>query len=476
MNNFTRRTLLAGGALAAVGATTLGWLASKPGGAIVTPGRSRARPVKSDEALPGEVDVVIIGGGYVGCCTALTLAERGVRVALCEKGVIAGEASGRSVGWVDSQFLDPVKMEMIARSKELWAGMNARIGADTGHRPLGLTSLLANDEAIAAAQGWLESVKGAPGVDARLVGSAEAARLQPGASGRWAGALYQPSDASVEPTMAAPAIAEAAQRAGAIVMQNCAVRGVERSAGRISGVITEKGPIKCQSVVLAGGYWSPLFARSLGIDLPQFGANASMSRVAGVKGPAVSAWGPGFCWRPQIDGSYTIAAITGATPITPALLGNLHRLGPAMKHMWGEVEPVFNWRTFWDEWRQPRQWALDKASPFESNRIYMPEVRDGLLDKVLRDLAGSYPVFEGAQTVERWGGTLITTPDNMPVLDAAPGIPGLFLGTSFYYGLTMGPAAGEALADLVTGASPKIDLKLYRQGRFADGSPIAFRF
>ena len=475
MNKFTRRTVLGGGVAAAAGAATLGWLASQPGGAILTPGRSRARPVKGSATPPKEVEVVIIGGGFIGCCTALTLAERGVRVALCEKGVIAGEASGRSVGWVDSQFLDPVKMELIGRSKQLWAGMNTRTGIETGYRPLGLTSLLADEDGIAAAQAWLASVKGAPGVNARLVGPDEAARLQPGSPTKWAGALYQPSDASVEVTLAAPAIAEAAQRAGAAIVQQCAVRGIERSGGRISGVITEKGPIKCHSVVLAGGYWSPLFARSLGIDLPQFQANASMSRVVGIKGPGISAWGPGFCWRPQIDGSYTVAAISGATPITPALVGNLYRLGPAMQHMWGEVEPVLNWRTFWNDWNQPRKWALDQASPFEANRILTPEIRDGLLDDVLRDLATAYPVFGKVKTVERWGGVLVTTPDNMPVLDKLDAIPGFYLGTGFYYGLTMGPAAGEALADLVMGVKPRIDLTLYRQDRFVDGSPIAFR-
>ncbi len=58
------------------------------GGAYV-PGVSRANPVECDNEPPQSYDVVIVGGGFVGCCTALNLAERGVSVALCEKGVIA---------------------------------------------------------------------------------------------------------------------------------------------------------------------------------------------------------------------------------------------------------------------------------------------------------------------------------------------------------------------------------------------------
>ena len=70
------------------------------GGAIVS-GTSRAEKVEGDAQLPSEVDVVVIGGGVIGCITALELAERGVSVAVCEKGAIAGEASGRAVGLLE---------------------------------------------------------------------------------------------------------------------------------------------------------------------------------------------------------------------------------------------------------------------------------------------------------------------------------------------------------------------------------------
>jgi glycine/D-amino acid oxidase-like deaminating enzyme len=53
--------------------------------------------------------------------------------------------------------------------------------------------------------------------------------------------------------------------------------------------------------------------------------------------------------------------------------------------------------------------------------------------------------------------------------------PGLIVGAGFYFGMTMAPAAGEALADLAMGQKPRIDLNLYRLSRFSDGSPIVFR-
>jgi glycine/D-amino acid oxidase-like deaminating enzyme len=69
------------------------------------------------------------------------------------------------------------------------------------------------------------------------------------------------------------------RRAGGVVLERCAVRGVETKGGRISGVVTEKGAIACDSVVLAGGAWSRLFAGNAGIDLPQLKVLGSVFRT-----------------------------------------------------------------------------------------------------------------------------------------------------------------------------------------------------
>lgn len=470
-----RRFLIGSGAVAVAGLGASGWELSKPGGKIIMPGRSRARKVASSTVMPTETDVVVIGGGFVGTAAALTLAERNVSVTLCEKGVVAGEASGRSHGQIDSQYLDPVKMELIARSKELWRGLNERTGLDTGFRTGGLTCLLADEEAIAGAESWLESVRGLPGVDARLLSAREIAAMQPGAARHYPGAMFQPSDASAEPTLAVPAIAEAAVRHGATLLQNCAVRAIETSGGRVSAVVTERGRIKTSSVVLAGGVWSPFMAKSLGLDLPQFQAHSSMRRIRPAKGPAISAWAPEFTWRPMIDGSYSICATNGVVPITPATIKNVRRLIPALRAMWSEVDPVFNYDTFMSQWNIPDQWDLEKPSPFEQNRVLMPEIRKGVLDNVQHKIETAFPAFKGARHVEDWAGVLVTTLDNMPVLSPVDTLPGLYLGTGFYYGLTMGPAAGEALADLVMGNRPKFGLDNYRYERFSDGSELIFR-
>jgi glycine/D-amino acid oxidase-like deaminating enzyme len=94
----------------------------------------RVDPVHASSELPAEVDVVVIGGGIIGASTALFLAERGVSVALCEKGRIAGEQSSRNWGWCRKMGRDLAEVPLAVESLRLWEGMNARTQAETGFR------------------------------------------------------------------------------------------------------------------------------------------------------------------------------------------------------------------------------------------------------------------------------------------------------------------------------------------------------
>ena len=476
-SKLTRRVLLGTGVLAgAAVAAGLGVLLSRKGGAI-TQGVSRARRVAAAGALPAETEVVVVGGGNIGCLTALSLAERGVRVVLCEKGVIAGEASGRSLGYIDSLFVDPAKAQIVARSKQLWEELNARVGADTGYRRTGTAALFGDVQGVDYAREWLKSAQGTYGSDGRILDAREAQALAVGSRDTFAGALYVPSDGIAEPQLAAPAVAEQARRRGGVVLQNCAVRGLETRAGRVSGVVTELGAIRCQSVVIAGGIWSPVFLRSLGLDLPQFMAFGSAMRFAAASGPSVGlvCTERGIVMRRGLQGSYHVCRPVAPVPITPATLSNALRLLPALRRMGDQLEVVLNVRTFMSQWSIPRRWPLDRPSPFEENRILVPQTHNDMVDEVARQVDAGFPAIARAGEVERWAGAMMSTLDNMPVISAVESHPGLFVGSGFYFGLTMAPAAGEALADLVTGHPPQIDLKLYRFSRFSDGSALEFR-
>src|SRR6476661_5203071 len=112
--------------------------------------------VQSDPAVPPRAGVVIIGGGIIGVCTALFLAEKGHAVALCEKGRIGGEQSSRNWGWCRTMGRDAREIPLAIESLRLWRGMNARTGRETGFRQPGIAYLCETEQEVATQEAWLD--------------------------------------------------------------------------------------------------------------------------------------------------------------------------------------------------------------------------------------------------------------------------------------------------------------------------------
>ena len=219
---------------------------------------SEATPVTWPGPHPAETDVVVIGGGVIGVCTALYLARSGQRVVLLEKGRIAGEQSSRNWGWIRQQGRDADELPIMVEANRLWRDLASETNVDIGLKTGGVTYLASTEKAMAGYTDWLVHAQ-ANGVDSRLLSTAETAELIPGMARKYVGALYTASDMRAEPWVAVPALAGIAARAGVSIVENCAVRALDLAAGRVAGVITEQGRIKASEVVLAGGAWSSLF-------------------------------------------------------------------------------------------------------------------------------------------------------------------------------------------------------------------------
>src|ERR1700682_2263129 len=139
----------------------------------------RVDPVRSDDAIPARAGVVIVGGGIIGACTALFLAQKGIKSVPCEKGHIAGEQSSRNWGWCRKMGRDPRELPLIIESMRLWQGMNALVDAETGFRQPGIAYLCETADELALHEQWLEPARPYQ-LDTRLIGGAEVARLMPG--------------------------------------------------------------------------------------------------------------------------------------------------------------------------------------------------------------------------------------------------------------------------------------------------------
>lgn len=431
----------------------------------------RVDPVVSDEKLPPRADVVIIGGGIIGTSAALFLAQKGISVALCEKGHVAGEQSSRNWGWCRKMVRDPRELPLIIESLRLWEYLNETVEAETGFRTCGIMYLGDTEADLAQLETWLEHAREYQ-LDTHIINGAEVAERLPGLTKKWSGALYTPSDGKGEPQLAAPAIANAARRAGAAILTNCAVRGVETTGGRVSGVVTEKGRIACQSVVLAGGAWSRLFCGNLGVELPQLKVLGSVMRTEKLDGgPEVSASGGRFGYRKRMDGGYTVSTL-GVRTID--LVPDSFRLAldyiPAVRVHWKKLRFRAGSR-FAEEWRMKRRWNLDETTAFEAVRTLDPLADPVVLERARDSIAESFPAFRNVKIAETWGGMMDVMPDAIPVISAVDAVPGFFIATGFSgHGFGIGPGAGRLVADMVAGGPTIVDPTPFRLSRFTDGS------
>ncbi len=424
-------------------------------------------PVTGAADLPEAVDVVVIGGGIVGVSTALTLAERGVSVALCEKGLIGGEQSGRNWGWVRQMGRDPAEIPLAMQSLASWREMNARIGEETGFRQTGIAYLCRNAKQEAEYEAWLPHAR-AFGLDSRLLRADELRQHFPGMEGNFTAALHTSTDGRAEPWKAAPAIARGAIRAGAHVLTSCAVRSVERQGGRVSGVVTERGRIACSSVVLAGGAWSRLFAGNFGIDFPQLKVIGTVARVAPVQGvPDMPVGADNFAFRRRLDGGFSIAMRNvNVAPIVPDSFRLFAEFTPNLVKSWRELKLRVNGR-FIEEWNTPRRWSPEDVTPFERVRILDPAPVERFNSQGLAHLARAFPAFAQTRITQHWAGLIDVTPDAVPVIGPVPSTPGFFIASGFSgHGFGIGPGAGRLMAEIVMGAQTCVDPAPFRYDRF----------
>jgi glycine/D-amino acid oxidase-like deaminating enzyme len=404
---------------------------------------SNAAPPPVDRpSLPERADVVVIGAGVIGTSVAWHLAEATDLDVVClDRHTVGSGSTSRSAAAFRQQFSAVQHVRMSVYSARDYLAFPERFGVEPVFVQNGYLFLYksASDLEAAAKRVDLQHREGV--LEAAVLTPDEANRL-PDLVGAFrtealAGATWCPTDGFLKPSEIAMAYAGAARREGARILANQRVTGIERTNGRVSGVLVNgRDRIRCDAVVLAAGWWSRFAAEAAGCPIPL----TAVKRYLYIT--------PQFTSR-RVDHF-------------PLIVGDL---GPYTR-------PESNGLMMgWDE-RPPRPEGIDRypSPPQDEDALEagQDDVESGFgrgIDdygyEVLAQLAEFIPFLEEEGGVEHVAcGYYEITPDDKAILGEDPRLGGLFHATGFSgHGIMHAPAAGRAISDLIRGEPPPFDLE-----------------
>lgn len=382
-------------------------------------------------------DVVIIGGGCMGASVAYHLARRGVtNVVLVEREPLLGtQSTGRNSGGLRHQFSHEANVRLSIESIRLLETFEEAVGSPVDFHQDGYLFLLSSEKSVADFRASVEMQRRL-GVPVDWLDADGARALAPGLDARGVlAATFCPKDGVADPNGVTQGFARAAQTAGVEICRETEATGIVRRAGRAGAVDTTRGRIETEAVVVAAGAWTgELVALAAGVPVP---IRPLRRHIFIAQPPTSRGW-------VRCDAS-----------------GREERLAPGNHLMVIDFETTFYFH------REGANLLFGMGDPNERFG-FDTTVRWDLLGDVVDVAVTRLPVLAETAVSHAWAGLYEMTPDAMPIIGPAPGLPGLFVIAGFSgHGFQHSPAAGRVLADVVAGADPHFDLAPFALGRFS---------
>ncbi|WP_291296823.1 FAD-binding oxidoreductase [Elioraea sp.] len=370
------------------------------------------------------VNTAIVGGGLMGCWTALMLRRRdpGHCVCVIEKGKVGAQASGVNYGNLRIQGRHPGQLPLSLRAASLWERLPDLIGEGcefdaTGHL------YAARDDAreIAKVETAARQASEA-GLATELLDARALAQRWPWLNG-FSMASWSPRDAIANPRLVTPAVARAARAHGALIHEDTAVHGAART-GAVFRIDAAGGlTIEADTLINAAGAWAPEVAGWFGEGAPIVPAGPPQFVTDAV---------PYFI-RPSVQ------AVDGTVIFRQVRQGHVVVAG----YPRSPSDPVAN------------------RAPVDARKIV----------NAMGHLLRAVPALEGATLLRVWSGIEGYLPDMLPVIGPSGTTPRLVHAFGFCgHGFQLAPGVGDVLADLVLEGSSRTPLDRFSIGRFADGS------
>ena len=368
-------------------------------------------------------EVVVIGGGVMGCSLAYHLARRGVDVLLLERGQLGSGSTARNAGGVRQQFSSEVNILIGMRSVEMLGRFEEEIGVPADFRQVGYLMLLSLPEEVEEFRRLLALWHRLGLGEARWLDPAEAGRLVPALTvDDLLGCTFCPTDGIASPDAVTMGYAGAARRLGARLREGCEVTAIDVSGGRVTGVRTAGGDVATPVVFNCAGPWARAIGSLAGVDVPVDPYRRHIwvtDRVPEVSRtcPMTVDFTTSFYFHPEGDG---------------LLFGMSDRTeGPS----------------------------------------FAVEVNEEFLGTVTEVGLHRLPPLERAGIRTAWAGLYEVTPDHQAILGPADEVTGFWCACGFSgHGFMQAPAVGEQLAQLLLEGRCAIDLSALGHGRFAAGN------
>jgi dimethylglycine dehydrogenase len=385
-------------------------------------------------------EIVVIGGGIVGCSVLYHLALRGnTDTLLLEREELTAGSTWHAAGGFHAINADARVAELQQYTISMYPTVEAESGQPVGLKMSGGLELAGTEERWQWLRQELAWLRAQGHDEAYVVSPEQAVEMVPiiDPTGIY-GALFDPEEGNLDPNGATRAYAVAARNRGATIAEHNRVLSLERVHGEWR-VETERGPITSEHVVNAGGLWARRIGRMVGIDHPLV---------------------PMPHHYLVTDDVPAVAAIKGLMPAVTDLEGFTYLQREGNGVLLGLYE------------QNPRHWEVDGA-PWDFGRTLFPEE----LDRIMPELTIGFQRFPVLQEVgiRRWvNGAFTFTPDGNPLVGPVDGLPGYWAACGVMAGFSQGAGIGLAIANWMVDGDPGVDafgMDVARFGDFASEDP-----
>lgn len=381
--------------------------------------------------IPSHADVVVIGGGIIGCSTAYHLAKNHkLNVVLLEQNKLTSGSTWHAAGLVGQLRSSASITQVLKYSVDLYKKLDAETGLETGWKMTGCLRLATTPDR------WTEYRRLATtaqsfGMEMHLLSPAEVKKMWPLMNvDDLLGASFLPSDGQASPSDITQSLAKGARMHGAKLLEGVGVTGFEISQGRVTAVKTTQGIIKTEKVVNCGGMWARQLGAMAGVSVPLQAVKHQYVITEKIEGLARDA----ATIRDPDRRTYFKEEVGGI--------------------VFGGYEP------------DPIAWTVDGVPAsfefqlFEDNYEHFEQHMEQAIARV--------PAMEKAGIKKMINGPESFTPDGNFILGAAPELKNYYVGTGFNaFGIASGGGAGWVLADWVARDEAPMDLWVVDIRRFS---------